>query len=109
MSLNEWKVLTPEEWACVAEAYAHAHSEAMHERWECMRMLATISVQPHVKNRLTPARLLPFPWDKDRPTNNTETAHTPRLSKEEARERFLQLIGNKPNKSIMPNMPIKHK
>jgi hypothetical protein len=29
-----------------------------------MRMLATIAIQPHVKNKLTPEKLLPFPWEK---------------------------------------------
>lgn len=29
-----------------------------------MRMLATIVVQPHVKKKLAPKDLLPFPWEK---------------------------------------------
>lgn len=29
-----------------------------------MRMLATIAVQPHVKKKLAPKDLLPFPWEK---------------------------------------------
>lgn len=32
--------------------------------WERMRLLATIVVQPHVKGKLTPQKLLPFPWEK---------------------------------------------
>ena len=35
-------------------------------------MLATITIQPHVKNRLTPDTLLPLPWD------NEATSHTQR-------------------------------
>lgn len=31
--------------------------------WERMRMLASIVIQPHVKKKITPKRLLPFPWD----------------------------------------------
>lgn len=34
-----------------------------------MRMLATIVVQPHVKKKLAPKDLLPFPWEKV-PTRN---------------------------------------
>ena len=29
-----------------------------------MRMLATIVVQPHVRKKLAPKDLLPFPWEK---------------------------------------------
>ena len=30
-----------------------------------MRMLATIVVQPHVRKKLAPKDLLPFPWEKE--------------------------------------------
>lgn len=29
-----------------------------------MRMLATIVVQPHIKKKLAPKDLLPFPWEQ---------------------------------------------
>lgn len=31
---------------------------------ERARMIAAISIQPHVKNRIKPDKLLPLPWDK---------------------------------------------
>ncbi len=37
------------------------------ESWERTRMLATITIQPHVKQRLTAQKLLPFAWDKNTP------------------------------------------
>lgn len=63
MPLAEWQTLTPDEWQAVCRAWAD-HAEALqHDKWERMRLLATISVQPHVKGRITPATLLPLPWD----------------------------------------------
>lgn len=50
-----------------------------------MRMLATITVQPHVKGKLTPEKLLPLPWEHKRPP-------VERLSKEERRERMAAAI-----------------
>lgn len=31
--------------------------------WERMRMLAAIVIQPHLKRKVTPQKLLPFPWE----------------------------------------------
>ena len=95
MALTEWQTLSPNEWTATAEAYNKAEEQHFRTEWERMRMLATISVQPHVKNRLTPSRLLPFPWENGRPTNqNGKTACVaPPMGKEEARKRFLHLLG----------------
>lgn len=87
LTLNEWQSLTPEEWTAVATAYNQAREQQSHEAWERMRLHATLTIQPHVKGRLTPMRLLPFPWET---TNNAAPA--PQLSKEEARARFVQLM-----------------
>lgn len=42
-------------------------------------MLATITIQPHVKNRLTPDTLLPLPWDNEA-TSHTHNASRPRAT-----------------------------
>lgn len=91
MSLSDWQALTPEEWAAVADSYATTHEAAMHDGWERMRMLATITIQPHVKNRLTPDTLLPLPWDNEA-THTTQAAHVPPVGKDEARERLVALM-----------------
>lgn len=91
MSLRDWQALTPDEWAAVAEAYATTHEATMHDGWERMRMLATITIQPHVKNRLTPSSLLPLPWDNEA-AHDEQAAHVPPLGKEEARERLVALM-----------------
>lgn len=94
MPLAEWQTLTPDEWQAVCRAWAD-HAEALqHDKWERMRLLATISVQPHVKGRITPATLLPLPWDgKARAQDKSETAPAPQPTKEEARARFAALVG----------------
>ena len=51
-------------------------------------MNATIGIQPHVKGRVPPERLLPFPWEKSK-----KKAEAPKVSAEEARKRFERLVG----------------
>ena len=58
------------------------HNEGLEQgSWERMRLLATITIQPHVKKRLTPGQLLPLPWDRKRPA-------APPVSKEQDMERL---------------------
>ena len=86
-----------DEFAAVCEAY-HDHEETLlHDQWERMRLLATITIQPHVKGKVTPERLLPFPWDSSGLGHGNHRAETkktsPRpVSKEEDRKRFEALM-----------------
>ncbi|MCH5220262.1 MAG: hypothetical protein J1F20_06785 [Muribaculaceae bacterium] len=57
---------------------------------EWARMVATISMQPHVKNRIKPDKLLPLPWDK-KVEVRTEKENAP-LSQAERRARMEKLI-----------------
>ena len=45
---------------------ANRESEEMRERmeWERTRWLAAITINPHVKKRITPKDLATFPWEK---------------------------------------------
>jgi hypothetical protein len=54
--------------------------------WERMRMLAAITIQPHVKGKMTPERLLPFPWEKK------QKEEVPIVGKDEAKARFEALV-----------------
>ncbi len=56
-----------------------------------MRILAAISIQPHVKKKLTPQALLPLPWDRVKNRKSGISQQTPPLSKEEQRRRFYDL------------------
>ena len=64
----------------------------MHDSWERMRMSATIGIQPHIKGKITPEKLLPFPWEKSK-----KKAEAPKVSAEEARKRFERLAGEELN------------
>jgi len=54
-----------------------------------MRLLATISIQPHVKGKLTPQKLLPLPWDRKKPEPREDA---PKLDREQQRDRFKDLL-----------------
>ena len=92
LTLRDWQGLTPEEWTAVADSYATSHEMDMYDGWERMRMLATITIQPHVKNHLTPDTLLPLPWDNEATSHTTQAAHVPPVGKDEARERLVSLM-----------------
>jgi hypothetical protein len=84
LSLDDFCRLTPDEFYECSKACHDQFEMLQQAEWERMRMLATITIQPHVKNKLTPAALLPFPWEK-KPKG-------PQVSKEEDRRRFENLI-----------------
>lgn len=60
-----------------------------------MRMLATITVQPHLQKgkKLTPEKLLPFPWDKPQQRGRAKDKR-PELTPEQQRKRMEQLVKN---------------
>lgn len=53
-----------------------------------MRLLATITIQPHVKGKLTPQKLLPLPWDRQKAPRED----APKLTKEQRHDRFRNLL-----------------
>ena len=63
----------------------------MRDAWNRMRLLAAITIQPHVKKKLTPELLIQFPWERKR------NAEAPMLSKKEAKRRFEKLMGKQKN------------
>lgn len=83
--------LTPEEFAAVYKAWAERRDADMQDQWERMRLQAWMAVQPHLRKgvRLTPEKLLPLPWDR----NKRGAAHEePRMTAEEQRERMRELV-----------------
>lgn len=86
MSLADWCALSPDEFAAICKAYNDKEDARLHDEWERMRLLATITIQPHVKNRLHAEKLLPLPWDRGKKTE------VPQASKEEAKARLEQLL-----------------
>lgn len=60
-----------------------------------MRMLACITIQPHVKNKLTPQKLLPLSWDNRRKSKKTKTEHITAKEAEEKKKQIIALLGDK--------------
>lgn len=86
--------LTPEEFSHIYKAYSEERTAQYQDRWECMRMLAAITIQPYAKKGLTPHGLLPFPWEKKKPEH---TKVVPAISKENALKRFEEVLGKAGN------------
>lgn len=79
--------MLPEEFEEVSRAYAERCEADSRGDWERMRLLAAITIQPHVKGKITPQRLLPLPWEK----LQTKPMQKP-VSREESKARFEALM-----------------
>lgn len=86
---SDFCILTPEEFSHIYKAYSEERTAQYQDGWERMRMLATITIQPYAKKRLTPHGLLPFPWEKKKPEY---TKVSPAVSKEDALKRFEKVL-----------------
>ena len=97
MRLEDFCQLSPDEFSAVCEAFAQRQDALREDSWEMMRLHASISVQPHLTKRVTPAQLLPLPWDRK---PQTETAPKESLSYEErlrrAEKRMKAIIYRRP-------------
>lgn len=86
LTYDDFCRLLPEEFEEICKAYS-AQSEAEDKgEWERMRLLAAITVQPHVKGKVNPQKLLPLPWEK------MQTPKREAVSKEESKARFEALV-----------------
>lgn len=63
LSYDDFCRLTPEEFGHACKEYRRMQDAAHRDRWSRMRMLAAITIQPHLKKKITPQGLLPFPWE----------------------------------------------
>ncbi|MCM1332773.1 MAG: hypothetical protein NC248_09205 [Bacteroides sp.] len=78
-----------DEFESICRSWSAMTESKNRDSWERMRFLAAISIQPHVKRKLTPKRLLPLPWDEKDKKNRHEQ---PELSADEKRMRFERLL-----------------
>lgn len=83
LSFDDFCRLQMREFTACCKAYNEQRTAEIRNDWERMRMLATIVIQPHVKGRVTPEKLLPFEWEKPRKRKNQKP-----VSKKEGRARF---------------------
>ena len=87
LSFDDFCGLTIGEFEAVCKAWHDQQERVVQDEWERMRLLAAITIQPHVKKKITARQLLPFPWEK-----GTKKAEAPKVSAEEAKRRFERLV-----------------
>lgn len=63
LSFDDFSLLTPDEFQAVLEAYSKEEERRSRDRWECMRLLAAVSVSPFSKHSVQPRKLIHLPWD----------------------------------------------
>ena len=83
LSYDDFCRLEMREFTACCRAYNEHRSAELHDAWERMRLLATIVIQPHVKGKVSPQKLLPFDWEKTK-----KKAPRVSVSKEEDKNRF---------------------
>lgn len=88
MGYDDFCRCEPDEFAAACEAYTRQRQADDREQWDRMRILATISIQPHIRRRITPESLLPFPWDRPKKAKPKR----PAISKGEQLKRFEMLV-----------------
>lgn len=97
MSPGDLMRLTLPEFEAIVDESRRARESDHRDRWECMRMLATISIQPHTKKQLSPRELLPFPWERSA-SSQIEAQETPVQVDKETRYRrvayLMQMVKN---------------
>lgn len=81
--------LTPDEFSHIYQAYGDERNREYKDNWERVRALASIFAQPYATKQLTPRKLMPFPWDDEKPEPQKET---PAMSKEEALKKFESML-----------------
>lgn len=90
LSYDDFCRLEYKEFAAVWKAYAEQRDTDFKDRWQRTRILAAIVIQPHLgkRRKVTPEKLLPFPWDKE----SKKKGDAPKLTKEEQRRRMEELV-----------------
>jgi hypothetical protein len=89
LSYDDFCKLDFEEFAAVYKAYAEQRDTDFKDNWQRMRLLATIVIQPHLdkRHKVTPEKLLPFPWDKAKAKKQQA-----RITPNKQRERMADLV-----------------
>ena len=86
LGMDDFCRLTPREFQAAYDSWAEGREALTRDSWERMRMLATITIQPHVRKKLRADELLPLPWDGK---GKSEAAE---VSAEEDKERLERLV-----------------
>lgn len=75
LGFYDFCLLTPNEFQAAFDAYCKEEDRKSHEMWECMRILAAVSVAPFAKGRIDAKKIIHLPWDdakKEKPVSKEE-------------------------------------
>ena len=103
LSVDDFLGMDTDEFDAASMAFGEHEDMLERERWERMRLLGLMTVQPWSKKKLTAEKLLPLPWDvKDGTLKGAAQNHTgndgARMTKAEHRaraEEMLKLLGER--------------
>lgn len=88
LSYDDFCRLTPIEFEHIYKEFKDRQDADYKDEWERMRMLAAIVIQPHLKKKVTPQKLLPFPWES---ATKKQLGKTRQLTAAESLKRFEEL------------------
>lgn len=89
MDFDTFCRLTPAEFGAIVESWNKEKEREEKAEWERMRLLACISIQPHISKKITPRQLVPLPWDEEKKPEEHENK---RMTPEQQRERMRYLM-----------------
>lgn len=88
MRLDDFRRCYWYEFEAICKAWQEMHEGDSRADWERTRILASISVSPHLSRQIPPKKLLPFPWDRATPSEKGDGDGEPEeLTMEERRRR----------------------
>lgn len=88
MSVDDFNRCTFGEFEAICRAWTARDEAQYRDEWERTRLLAAISIQPHISKKITPQQLIPLPWDnKEVAVRSEPKPH----DAESARKRFEEL------------------
>ena len=102
MSRSDFCACTPSEFAAAVKSWRETEESRRRDAWERMRLLALMTVQPHVKQRLSPSKLMPLPWDGEAKAAAGERAAAA-CTAEESRRRLAALMEARRQSSESPS------
>lgn len=79
----DFEGMDKDEFEAACASFADHEEQAERSRWERARTLGLMSLQPWSRTRLTPEKVLPFPWDMKAPEPERVT-----MTKAERRKRM---------------------
>lgn len=91
MSRAEFLTSYADEFEAILHEWGEVRDSGRRDSWERMRLLAAITIQPHVKRKMAAEKLLPLPWDGRRPETSGAKPEAPAMTREEQRARGAEL------------------